>query len=151
MNDVYISYFEIEEPSWSKKYLKFCRKILKYLNKSNWELSVLFCNDEYIKKLNNDYRNKNEATDVLSFCQEEISSDENKKYSAGDIVISLDTLKKNSEYFNVSENEELKRLTIHGILHLAGLDHEDNSPEREMLIYQEEILGFFKGVKIIRK
>jgi len=53
----------------------------------------------------------------------------------------VDTLFKNAEEFSVSPDEELKRLLVHGILHLAGYDHSDNSPEQEMLKLQESILS----------
>ena len=83
----------------------------------------------------------------------ETYSDENRKtrYVAGDIVISIDSLKKNAIEFSVSENEELKRLIIHSILHLSGMDHGDNSKDQPMLILQEDILKLFNDVKIIRE
>ena len=81
------------------------------------------------------------------FClssQERYTDEEGTEwFTAGDIVISLDSLKKNCSDFEVSEDEELKRLLIHGILHLAGYDHSDNSPEQEMLKLQERILATF--------
>lgn len=61
-------------------------------------------------------------------------------YSAGDIIISLDTVKENSSYFKVAYEEELKRVLIHGILHLKGLDHETNNEDEDMLILQEKIV-----------
>jgi probable rRNA maturation factor len=67
---------------------------------------------------------------------------------AGDIVISLDMLTQNARYFSVSENDELKRLLVHGILHLEGMDHEDNDPARPMLVLQEQILETFSAVNI---
>jgi len=71
---------------------------------------------------------------------------------AGDIVISIDTLFRNADEFNVAVDEELKRLLIHGILHLSGMDHSDNSPEQEMLKLQESILtDLLKETDIIIK
>ena len=74
---------------------------------------------------------------------------------AGDIAVSVDTLKKNAEYFGIDENSELKRLLLHGLLHLNGYDHGEEhiekgkSPECEMLRLQEEILLKYEGEKII--
>jgi rRNA maturation RNase YbeY len=68
--------------------------------------------------------------------------------AGGDIVISLETLKTNAAYFHVDEDEELRRLIIHGILHLAGFDHPTNNPEEPMLVLQEKILS--NGEKIQR-
>jgi len=60
--------------------------------------------------------------------------------SAGDIIISLDSVYENAKYFVVNKEEELKRVIIHGILHLKGYDHATNEKDEEMLIFQEEIL-----------
>jgi probable rRNA maturation factor len=64
----------------------------------------------------------------------------NEPYLPGDIVISLDALRENAGFFKVSEDEELRRLIIHGILHLAGNDHASNDPGEPMLVKQENIL-----------
>lgn len=123
------------------------------MGKENWDFSILFCGDDFIRELNKKYREKDEATDVLSFVQQDAKIDfpqgRSEVFFAGDIVISLDTLKKNAEYFNVSINEELKRLLVHGILHLDGMDHEGSDPAQEMLIFQEKILYKFSGVFLL--
>lgn len=133
---------EVERPSWFCNVEPFVEKVLAKLKIDNWELSILFCNDEFIADLNKQYRNVEGATDVLSFEQGDEYVDENDFvwFSAGDIVISLETLQTNCTSFNVTPNEELKRLLVHGVLHLNGMDHSDNSPEQEMLVFQEKIL-----------
>jgi probable rRNA maturation factor len=122
----------------------------------------MFCDDAIIQTLNKTYRNKDEPTDILSFPASDVSftcehvlchAPEYETcavmFYAGDIVISLDTLKENAAYFNVAEDEELRRLIIHGILHLAGGDHRTNNPDEAMLILQEEILSLLKGERIL--
>lgn len=133
--------------SWEEQVRIFIEKVLLKLGKDRWEISVLFCDDGFIWDLNKEYRKIDNPTDVLSFEAGEYYSDETgeKWFNAGDIVISVDTLKQNSKEFDVEENEELKRLIVHGILHLSGMDHADNSPEQEMLVFQEEILKDFTG------
>ena len=131
---------------------EFVLNVLDYIGKDKWELSILFCNDSFMQELNKAYRDKDEPTDVLTFAQ--VDSDvpfpaKNGRYYAGDIAVSLETLSKNSKEFNVSPNEELKRLLIHGLLHLDGMDHENNEPDQEMLVYQEKILDNFKGVELL--
>ena len=74
------------------------------------------------------------------FCSNAFMQDLNRRFPAGEIVISLDQLAYNAAEFGVTENEELKRLVIHGMLHLSGKDHADNSPGQEMLLLQERIL-----------
>jgi metalloprotein, YbeY/UPF0054 family len=141
----------ISRPVWTDRVESFVQKVLDRLDIDNWELSVLFCADPFIANLNRQYRDIDGPTDVLSFEQgdEYIDDDDQTWFNAGDIVISVDTLKKNAEQFEVSENEELKRLLVHGILHLDGMDHEDNSPEQEMLQFQEHLLAGFTDVLVL--
>ncbi|HKL85149.1 MAG TPA: rRNA maturation RNase YbeY [Treponemataceae bacterium] len=138
----------IETPSWIGNVEPFILRVLDRLDIDNWEISILFCNDAFITDLNIKYRKIDAPTDVLSFEQgdEYIDDDDITWFNAGDIVISLDSLRKNCEDFDVTFNEELKRLLVHGILHLNGLDHEDNSPEQEMLQFQEHFLVGFSSI-----
>lgn len=130
---------------------KFLHEVLLNLNFVNWELSVLFCDDLFIKELNDKYRNIDAPTDVLSFEIGETYTDNDGKeiFIAGDIAISWDSLEFNSKEFSVEMNEELKRLLVHGVLHLSGMDHTDNSPEQEMLQFQEKLLSNYKDLKLI--
>ncbi|GAB1481219.1 rRNA maturation RNase YbeY [Treponema sp.] len=133
------------------EFMAFAEKILMHLGHDNWDLSFLLCNDAMIQELNARYRNKNESTDVLSFELGEIYEDEkgDTRYAAGDIAISLDTLKENATYFKVDIDEELKRLIVHGILHLDGQDHEDNDAGQPMLVLQEQLLAKFAQERIV--
>lgn len=132
-------------PEWLDKIQPFVMKVLEKLEYNGWEISVMFCKDPFIQELNKQYRELDMPTDVLSFEQGDVYVDEDDKewFAAGDIVISVDTLARNAQEFNVTMDEELKRLLIHGVLHLAGYDHSDNSPEQEMLKFQETILSNF--------
>lgn len=130
----------------------FISEVLNDLNLKNWDISLLFCDDAFIQNLNKQYRDIDSPTDVLSFEQGDEYFDDagETRFMAGDIVISLDSLRFNAEEFNVDINEELKRLIVHGILHLNGMDHSDNSPEQEMLKFQEELLVQYKDIEIYR-
>lgn len=132
---------------------EFILSVLNNLECKNWDISILFCNDDFIRELNKQYRKIDLPTDVLSFEQAETYIAENgtERFNAGDIVISIDSLKFNSNEFQVSLNEELKRLLIHGILHLKGMDHADNSPEQEMLQFQEKLLQQYTAIIIYRE
>jgi probable rRNA maturation factor len=79
---------------------------------------------------------------VLSFEQGDSyrDADGEDRFLAGDIVISLPALARNADDFGITRDEELRRLITHGILHLSGMDHEDNEASRPMLVLQEEIL-----------
>lgn len=147
---------DVTEPVWFNKVEPFIQTVLQKLNYDNEEISVLFCSDEFIKELNKQYRNIDNPTDVLSFENgEEYEDEEGLWKNVGDIAISLETLPKNAEYFEVDTNTELKRLIIHGILHLNGMDHGEEHIEKgvvptdEMLILQENLLADLIEEKII--
>jgi probable rRNA maturation factor len=64
-------------------------------------------------------------------------------------VISLETLRENAEYFRTPEEEELRRLLIHGILHLDGMDHTTNNEKEPMLQLQERLLVRLAGERVL--
>jgi probable rRNA maturation factor len=118
----------------------FCKKLLDALETDGWEVSILFCDDVYIRQLNKQYRSIDAATDVLSFPQGE-QYHEGETYYAGDIIISLDSCVNRAEELGVSADEELKRLIVHGILHLKGMDHKNDTSYDEMMGLQESLLS----------
>lgn len=158
MNRVLVSIQEGQkDPSWFNKIEDFLLSVLNELSYDGEEISVLFCNDDFIQQLNKTYRNIDSSTDVLSFENGESYTDEDgtQWLNAGDIIISLETLPKNAAYFSVDQNEELKRLLIHGTLHLNGMDHGEShvepgvEPSDKMLVLQEKVLQKFCDVKLI--
>lgn len=158
-NRVFVSLQEeMEEPVWLKNVEPFVQNVMDVLEYENEEVSILFCNDEYIRELNKNYRNIDASTDVLSFeSGDEYEDEEGTWYCAGDIVISVDTLPVNAEYFNQKKDEELKRLLVHGLLHLNGMDHgeehieEGVEPVGEMLVLQEKTLKSLCNYHIIEE
>lgn len=142
-NNVFVDMQEgCDAPSWLEQIEPFLQTVLEKLELDHWELSVLFCHDPFIHELNRQYRKIDNPTDVLSFENGDEYEDEAGEswFAAGDIVISLDTLMTNCKEFNETPDNELKRLLVHGVLHLKGMDHSDNSPEQEMLVFQEAFL-----------
>ncbi len=158
MNRVYVAMQEgVEEPDWFNMVEPFVQKALGELKFDGEEISMLLCNDTYMQELNKTYRNIDSTTDVLSFENDEEYEDEEGKWKCvGDIVISLDTLPVNADYFEESRNAELKRLIVHGLLHLNGMDHGEehiekgSAPQCEMLVLQEKVLEKLKDEKIIK-
>ena len=117
--------------------LKNKRKIKNWLKdtivnekKKVGDINYIFCSKEYLKKMNNDYLSKNYETDVISF---DFSKD-NK--ISGDIYISSETVKKNSSIFNVGFSNELKRVMVHGLLHL--LNYNDKSKQELKMMREKE-------------
>lgn len=112
------------------------------------ELSIVILSNEQIKQLNNDYRNKNEATDVLSFPLLErddiVDHDGTYPLVLGDIVISIDKAKEQAREYNHSFTRELSFLAVHGLLHLLGYTHDTKETERVMFTKQEAILKEFQ-------
>ena len=84
------------------------------------EVTVLFTTDAAIRKLNRQFRNKNKATDVLSFPADGIGAEE----IAGDLAVSVPTALRQAIEQGHSLATEIKVLILHGLLHLAGHDHE---------------------------
>jgi len=94
------------------------------------EICISFVDDETIRELNNSYRNINRATDVLSFPQD------GPDFSIlGDIVISVDTAKRHAVRYENTYEFEIKKLIVHGILHLLGFDHKK---KKETIVMREK-------------
>lgn len=117
--------------------------LLAYLDEDG-DFSIHFITDEEMRNLNNSFRGKDEPTDILSFAindGDEFPSMEGEEREIGDIFISVESMKRNAESFSVSAGEELRRLLVHGLLHLRGMDHSSNDFSSEpMLIEQERIM-----------
>ena len=109
------------------------------------DFSRTFVTDAEIRDLNREYRDKDEATDVLTFRLKDDSSFPSFDFvdeELGDVFISIDAVSRNAETFSVPLTEELTRVMLHGLLHLLGYDHETNDFSTEkMLIKQENILS----------
>ena len=89
------------------------------------EVAVLLARDVTLRKLNREFRGKDKATDVLSF---PAAADGNAKHG-GDLAISFETARRQAEEHEHTINEELRVLMLHGLLHLAGMDHETDDGE----------------------
>ena len=101
---------------------------------NQYEISLLLTDDETIRQLNKEYRNKDKSTDVISFPMED-------EIMLGDIAISVDTASRQAEEAEINLDRETAFLFIHGLLHLLGYDHETSQEdEAEMFALQEKIL-----------
>lgn len=88
------------------------------------DVDVLLADDATLRRLNKTFRQKNKATDVLSF-----PAAENPYGHAGDLAISLDTASRQAAVFGHTLRDEVRILLLHGLLHLSGLDHEIDNGE----------------------
>ena len=115
---------------------KIARLVLKELGvPKDSELSISFIDDARMRELNRTYRQLDRTTDVLSFPQ-----NEGPDFTLlGDITISLDTAKRHSKSYGVTLHEELKKLIIHGSLHLLGHDHMKKKETQIMREKEKEL------------
>jgi probable rRNA maturation factor len=106
------------------------------------EVSLLLCDDATIQTLNQDYRGQDQATDVLSFPQEEGppmplgTADDSLPSTLGDVVISLETAARQATEHGWTLQEEVEALLAHGMFHLLGYDHD--TPEESALMKDKE-------------
>jgi probable rRNA maturation factor len=111
-------------------YSSWISKVIVSENKKEGEINYIFCDDEYLLKLNIEYLNHDTLTDIISF-DYSVGNELN-----GDIFISVERVKENANDFEVSFEEELKRVLVHGILHYCGF--KDKSPEDEAQMRSKE-------------
>lgn len=107
-----------------------------------FELSVSFVTDEEIRQINREFREKDKATDVLSFSQfegEPMPTPDGVQ-PLGDLIVSVETARKQSAEIGHSEEYELNRLLVHGLFHLLGYDHEVSAEEERIMQEREDAL-----------
>lgn len=112
----------------------------------NLEVSIALVDDEYIQKLNRQYRSLDAPTDVLSFAMRETVFEEDSSFEfqeeelLGDVVISLERAKEQAIEYGHSFEREVGFLVVHGILHLLGYNHEVDEERSVMRQREEKIL-----------
>jgi len=122
---------DIEFPSINSDILKsWISEIIKKHDFNVGSITIIFCSDEFILKTNREFLGHDYYTDIITFdyC-------ENRNVS-GDLLISIDTVKSNSQEYKTDFFDELHRVIIHGVLHLIGFD--DKTPELRSIIREEE-------------
>ncbi len=120
-----------------KSFNQYLKKARTYLNISSQRLSILFCDNRFIKKLNQKYFAKAEATDVIAFplC------DELEPDYLGDIIVSVEEAVKTARKIKVRWQDELFLYCLHGILHLLGYDDRNQAQRKRMEQKQLQIMG----------
>ena len=103
------------------------------------EISVTFVGDRRIRALNRDYLKRDRVTDVIAFNL----SEPDDPVLLGDIYICVPRAERQAEWYGSGREEELARLTAHGVLHVLGFDHEIPDEASRMNELQEELVRFF--------
>jgi probable rRNA maturation factor len=139
-NDVSVVMQYAPGPAWVevRSFRTFCGVLLRAAGLSGAEVTVLLTGDERMRELNARYRRVDRTTDVLSFGREQGGAD---LAPLGDIAISLPAAERNARRYRVPAGEELRRLTIHALLHLMGWDHRTAAERRRMTERQESLVA----------
>lgn len=120
--------------------------LLQRLDLGGAELSLVLCDDAFIRPLNRDYRGKDAPTDVLSFAMQEGEDLLADDPVLGDLVISVETARRQAGEQGHDLGAELRVLLVHGLLHLLGYDHEvDEAEAAEMRAAEAKLLGEMGG------
>lgn len=118
--------------------------VIKKENLENCLFNIIIVDNDYIHKLNKEYRGIDRPTDVISFAlEDEVDNVKLDFRVLGDIYISLDKTYEQAKLYNHSFLRELSFLTIHGVLHLLGYDHMEKEDEEIMFKKQDELLNEF--------
>jgi rRNA maturation RNase YbeY len=117
--------------------------VIKSENKTEGEINYIFCDDNYLIEINQQYLNHDTLTDIISF-DYSVGNELN-----GDIFISIERVLDNAKDFNTDFNNELKRVMVHGILHYCGYKDKTETDEKLMRSKEDEKLKMFHGELLI--
>ena len=120
--------FKIPRPLATKSWIQ---RVIRKENQKLSSLSYIFCSDEFLSKLNQDYLNHSTLTDIITF-----NYSVEKESIEGEIYISISRVRENSSLYKVEFDEELHRVIIHGVLHLLG--YGDKKPSERALMRKKE-------------
>lgn len=126
--------FELFQAENVKKWIS---EVVQRRQKRVGNISYLFCDDEYLLGVNQQYLNHDTYTDIITF--DYVAAD----LISGDIMISVDRVGENAEKFGVPFVQELHRVIIHGVLHLLGQGDKSDSEAAEMRCQEEEALALW--------
>ena len=125
--DVIASFNKTTVTEW----LNSCIQDLDY---KTGEISIIFCSDDYLLKINKKYLNHDYFTDIITFNYNENNT------IIGDLFISIDRVKENAKELKVDFNNELYRVIIHGVLHLCGYNDKTQDQQKEIRTKEDEYL-----------
>lgn len=120
------------------KIKKWITAVISEKKKRVGDISYLFCDDDHLLEVNISYLNHDTLTDIITF--DYVEGD----VISGDILISVDRVRENAQIFNVPFEQELRRVIIHGILHLLGNPDKSPSEAAKMRKKEEEALSLWE-------
>ena len=129
--------FELDKEQQLKKWVS---EVIKCRGKQVGNINYLFCDDEYLLEVNQKYLDHDTYTDIITF--DYVVAD----LISGDIMISIDRVGENAQSYNVSFEQELRRVVIHGVLHLLGQGDKSDSEAAEMRHQEEDALALWNDM-----
>lgn len=119
--------FDLNDPLTTKEWIQ---KSILNEHLSPGDLNFIFCSDEYLLKINQDYLNHDYYTDIITFDYRD------GNVISGDLFISIDRVRENAKNASLDFLSEIHRVIIHGVLHIMG--YNDKTPEEESIIRSKE-------------
>jgi rRNA maturation RNase YbeY len=137
---VYFFSEDIKPPKIKKREIRsWIKEVIASYDKKTGEICIIFCSDSFLLEMNKKYLNHKYFTDIITF-------NYNKdNILSGDIFISIDTVKKNAKYYNVQFLQEIRRVIIHGILHLVGFDDANDKQRKQMRNEENKALSILEN------
>lgn len=126
--------FKLEQ---EEKIASWLEKIILSEDREPGEIDIVFCDDEYLLKINRDFLNHDTYTDIIGFDYSV------GKLLQGEIYISTERVKENAEKYDISFENELRRVMAHGILHFCGYKDKTEEESQEMRAKEDEKLKLF--------
>jgi len=122
-----------------RKTVSWIKKVAALETAELGEISYIFCGDDYLLELNKAFLRHNTLTDIITF-----QHNARSEPAAGEIYISIDRVRENARTFKVPFQTELRRVMIHGVLHLMGYDDKTRSQKRQMREKEDASLSLWK-------
>ncbi|KMQ66611.1 rRNA maturation factor [Chryseobacterium angstadtii] len=133
-------FYENLQESVNTDYQKWLEDIILSEEKKLGEINYIFCDDEYLLKINQDYLQHDYYTDIITFDYVK------GKTISGEIFVSLQRISDNASTLSKDYEEELKRVLAHGILHLSGYKDKTEEEEKEMRRMEDLYLAKFRNL-----
>ena len=117
----------------AKQWREFSERALRAIDSRKQTATVVFVSDAIIRKLNRQFRGKDQATDVLSFPNEAEPFEKEDQARLGEVLISVQRAATQAKQNGLTFSNEVQQLILHGLLHLCGYDHETDDGEMNRL------------------
>ena len=117
----------------AKRWREFAEQALQTIDSSKQSVTIVFVSDTAIKKLNRQFRGKNQTTDVLSFPTKAEDFESDNQSQLGEVVISVERAAAQAKENGLTFSNEVEQLILHGLLHLSGYDHDTDNGEMSRL------------------